>query len=380
MLRPSNRREAGLSDQIYCELVRSLYGTLLPSLVMSMLFVAVAGLAVRVTGDRVLFALSMLGTILTTLRLAILVLGRRRFDERILDRRDTVARERRFAICYVGFAMALGLFGARVMAYPNVSLQMVVGALIVGYAAGVAAGISLRPRIGGISMLLSVVPSALISVATNETFHVAFGIVLIVLLVGGLQSIHARYAAEIEKIAIRLKMSGLARLDHLTGLSNRLGLAEQFDEAISLIEPGGLIAIHCLDLDRFKPVNDRYGHPIGDELLRRVAERLAGSLRSGDVAARIGGDEFVVLQRGLHHRDEADLLARRLSRTLGEPYHIGDNTILVGASIGYVISQCDQSLAQLLPLADGALYAIKKNGGGAAGRCEFGFVRPVLSA
>ena len=303
MLRPSNRREAGLSDQIYCELVRSLYGTLVPSLVMSMLFIGVVGLAVRVTGDRILFALGIVGTILTGCRVAILIVGRRPIDERIFNRHDTVIRERRFAICYVGFAMAVGIFGARTMALPSVSLQMVVSALIVGYAAGVAAGISLRPRIGGASMLLAVVPPALTAVATAETFHVALGIVLVVLLVGGLQSIHARYVAEIEKIGIRQLMSGLARLDHLTGLPNRLGLAEEFDEATLLIEPGCLIAIHCLDLDRFKPVNDRYGHPVGDELLRLVAERLAGNLRGGDIAARIGGDEFVVLQRGMHHRD-----------------------------------------------------------------------------
>lgn len=266
------------------------------------------------------------------------------------------------------------------MAFSDVLLQMVVSTLLVGYAAGVAAGISLRPRIGSASMLVAVVPSAATSLATAETFHVALGLVLLALLGGGLQSMHIRYATEIDKIHIRQTMSGLARLDHLTGLPNRLGLAERFEEATSVREPGCLIAIHCLDLDRFKPVNDHYGHPVGDELLRMVSGRLVGSLRRGDIAARIGGDEFVVLQCGMRHPDEAELLARRLSRTLGEPYRIDVCTISIGASIGFVVSYCDQSLADLLKLADNALYAIKTAGGGAAAHSDFVIGKATVNA
>ncbi len=370
MARRVNSREGGLPDQVYVELVRSLFGMLLPSVVMSVLFVGIAVLSVLETGDGALLALGVVGTMLSALRLTLVVTGRRDMAGSITDRRSALIRERRFATCYVGFAAVLGMFGARAMTLPDVALQMVVASLLVGYAAGVAAGISLRPRIGGASMLLAVIPAAAVSLARAETHHVALGVVLLALLVGGLQSMHARYAAEIDKIEIRRTMSGLARLDHLTGLPNRLGLAECFEEATAGRDDDCLIAVHCLDLDRFKPVNDRHGHPVGDELLRLVSGRLAGALRQGDVAARIGGDEFVVLQCGMRRADEAELLARRLSRTLGEPYHIGDRGLYVGASIGYVVSRCDQPLADLLARADNALYAIKAAGGGAAAHSD----------
>jgi len=314
-----------LSDQAYVELVRSLFASPLPSAVMSLLFVGVAALAVESTGDAPLLLLGSASAIVSVFRLAVVVLSRSRgIDRCIVDRSSAQAKERVFGLSYTGFAAVLGLFGARAMALDHTGVHMVVSALLVGYAAGVAAGVSLRPRIAAASMLAAVVLPAAISLGRMETFHVALGIVLLALLAGGLHSVQARYRVEVDKIEMRRTISGLARRDHLTGLPNRLGLAERFEEVTKAHAPDCLIAIHCLDLDRFKPVNDQYGHPVGDELLRLVARRLSGCLRQGDLAARIGGDEFIVLQGGMRHPDEADLLARRLVKSLGEPYVMDD--------------------------------------------------------
>ncbi len=371
MRRSSLHSSVSLPDQSYVELVRSLFDMLLPSVVMSILFVGVAALAVGVTGDLMLLVLALAGTALSAARLWVVVACRfRGVSNQIVDRNTAARNERRFGLVYVSFAVTLGLFDARAMMLAHDDLHMIVAALLVGYAAGVAAGISLRPRIGGASMVLAVVPPALACVASLQMFHIALAIVLLALLTGGLQNMQARYRAELDKIEMRLKISGLARRDPLTGLHNRLGLTEQFDETVAARDANCVIALHCLDLDRFKPVNDSYGHLAGDELLRLVASRLAGSLRQGDLASRIGGDEFVVLQCGMRHPDDADLLARRLTKSLGEPYQVGEHTVAVGASIGYVVSRCDEPLEALLARADNALYAIKAVGGGAAGHSE----------
>ena len=358
---------AELPDHVYVELVRSLFETLLPSVVMSVLFVGVATLAIGVTGNPALLALGVAGAVASAVRLAVVIACRRGgIEQRITDRAGAARHERIFGICYLSFALLLGLFGAAAVAVGPVGLHMVVAAMLVGYAAGVAAGISLRPAIGAASMVLAVVPSALVCLWRLETFHLTLALVLVTLLAGGLQSMAARYRAEIDKIETRRAISRLARHDHLTALPNRLGLAERFEEVVADCGPECLFAVHCVDLDRFKPVNDRHGHPIGDQLLRLVANRLSGNLRSGDLAARFGGDEFVVLQCGLRHADEADLFARRLTRSLSEPYAIANAMITVGASVGYVVSQGDEPLELLLSQADNALYAIKALGGGAA--------------
>jgi len=372
---------ASLPDQTYVELVRSLFAMLLPSVVMSLLFVGLATLAVCVTGDLMLLALSVAGTVLSMLRLRTVVTCRRRgVTIQIADRGSASAHERRFGLFYTSFAATLGLFGARAMTLADGGLHTVVVALLVGYAAGVAAGIALRPRIAGACILLAVVPSAIVCLASLQTYQIALAVVLLALLAGGLQNMQARYLTELQKIELRRAMSGLARRDPLTGLQNRLGLSEQFDEISASGAPDRFMALHCLDLDRFKPVNDHYGHLAGDELLRIVGQRLSGSLRRGDCAARIGGDEFVILQRGMRHPDEADILARRLSASLGEVYEVGEHAVTVGVSIGYVVALCGEPLDELLAKADDALYAIKAIGGGAARHGQTRFEKTTVAS
>ena len=98
----------------------------------------------------------------------------------------------------------------------------------------------------------------------------------------------ARYRSEAEKIAMRQTFASLARTDHLTGLANRLAFGEAFAREVET-HGAKRIAVHCLDLDRFKPVNDRLGHPAGDDLLRQVADRLRSLCRNGNSAGRLGG-------------------------------------------------------------------------------------------
>ncbi|HEY8592382.1 MAG TPA: GGDEF domain-containing protein [Sphingomicrobium sp.] len=156
-------------------------------------------------------------------------------------------------------------------------------------------------------------------------------------------------------------MASLARTDPLTGLPNRLALEDAFLRAVR--ECGGKrVVLHCFDLDRFKPVNDVHGHVVGDALLKLVAQRLKRLLRGGDLPVRLGGDEFAVLQTNVDHDDQADLMARRIARSLAEPYEIEGRIIHTGASVGSGSGrEHGPDLTRLLSVADAALYEVKRS-------------------
>jgi diguanylate cyclase (GGDEF)-like protein len=126
---------------------------------------------------------------------------------------------------------------------------------------------------------------------------------------------------------------------------------------------GGQVALHYLDLDGFKYINDHFGHPAGDEMLRQVSARLLATIRSGDAVFRLGGDEFVVIQAGVNHRDEAELLARRVIKQLSDAYLINDIDMRISVSIGISLaSSTDDDLDELIAGADAALYRSKARG------------------
>jgi diguanylate cyclase (GGDEF)-like protein len=156
----------------------------------------------------------------------------------------------------------------------------------------------------------------------------------------------------------------LAHHDALTGLANRNLLHLRIEQAISRAKSHGEgFAILCVDLDRFKTVNDTLGHSVGDELLRQLAERLNVCARDGDTVARVGGDEFVVLQSGVSRIDEASALAKRILQCVGEPHRVVGNHMTVGVSIGIALAPKDGTVVdQLLGNADLALYRAKASG------------------
>jgi len=157
----------------------------------------------------------------------------------------------------------------------------------------------------------------------------------------------------------------LAHHDGLTGLSNRVLLHEQMSFALDLAgREDGNLAVLCLDLDRFKAVNDTLGHAAGDLLLQQVAVRLRQVTRAAEVTARIGGDEFVVLQTGAHQPQAAASLAARLVEALSAPFSLSGQPVSVGASVGIALFPQDgRSATDLLCAADVALYRAKRQGG-----------------
>ena len=160
------------------------------------------------------------------------------------------------------------------------------------------------------------------------------------------------------------QMRQMARSDALTGLANRAVFMEAIERAIAVAQSGGpgFAAIY-LDLDHFKDVNDTLGHPVGDEFLKAVAGRLRANIRSGDLVARFGGDEFAVLMTDVDSADDAAFMADKLIEAMSEPFLVAGNDIRSGASIGISLFGADAPDSEtMLSRADLALYRAKSEG------------------
>jgi diguanylate cyclase (GGDEF)-like protein len=156
----------------------------------------------------------------------------------------------------------------------------------------------------------------------------------------------------------------LAHHDALTGLTNRPYLIEKLEKALAVLPArGGCLAVHFIDVDRFKEVNDSLGHDGGDFLLKTVAERLRAVIRVDDVVARLGGDEFVVVQNGAVGDDDAESFARRVAAALTATVKFKEHEILATVSIGVALAPRDgNSPERLFKSADLALYKSKADG------------------
>jgi diguanylate cyclase (GGDEF)-like protein len=170
-----------------------------------------------------------------------------------------------------------------------------------------------------------------------------------------------------ERAKAEARIARLARYDELTGLPNRMTLRERIAKALDSVQRReGRLAMHLIDLDYFKEVNDTLGHPVGDRLLQQVAERLQTMVSESVLVARFGGDEFVVLQFPLPERTDASDLARNIVETMKLSFEVEGHRVEIGASIGIALAPSDGIDAdELLKRADMALYAAKADGRGA---------------
>ena len=167
-----------------------------------------------------------------------------------------------------------------------------------------------------------------------------------------------------ERKQLEEKLENLAHYDTLTGLPNRMLLQDRLEQVIALSERHSQhFALLFIDLDGFKPVNDRFGHAFGDELLKRVSLRLNKAVRGMDTVARLGGDEFVVILTDIGSSENAVHVAENIVADLSEPYEIAGESVAISASIGVSIYPKDEMLAQdLLRVADEAMYQAKREG------------------
>ncbi|MGX6603244.1 diguanylate cyclase domain-containing protein [Micromonosporaceae bacterium Da 78-11] len=167
--------------------------------------------------------------------------------------------------------------------------------------------------------------------------------------------INARDVSESQALHDQLRHE--AEHDALTGLPNRRRMRRTLNASLRT----GPVALLLIDLDGFKPVNDRYGHETGDELLRQAGVRLSDCVREQDVVSRVGGDEFVIVMPGVHDRTDAELMAGRLRAELGRPFPIAGDDITIGGSVGVHLAAPEDEPDQALRAADEAMYAVKQS-------------------
>lgn len=173
----------------------------------------------------------------------------------------------------------------------------------------------------------------------------------------------ARYQAEREK---RSAMERLALEDPVTGLANRRLFHDRLDRALAHLKRSRVgFAVVFIDLDRFKTVNDNFGHLVGDEVLAAVAGRIRGSFREEDTVARIGGDEFGAILTEVGNPGAAEDAVRRVLRELANPIDTSGGEIRLGASIGItIVDRLDLDADEILRRSDFAMYRTKRDGGG----------------
>jgi diguanylate cyclase (GGDEF)-like protein len=363
---------------VYRELVDSLFAMRLPILGLGIVVACLAGLAAWQWQDAVFATIAGVALIVTAGRCMVLHAYARAGPTQENDLRHW---ERRYAIGAHVFALLLAALNLHAFTYHFPLLHMLTVSLVFAFGAGVVSRISVRPVICVVSLLLATVPTAAGLLAHALTPHggplhaqlFAIEAMIVAMITGlSLQTVAHLYRSAVEHLTAKYDLTLLAKHDPLTGLANRLLLRERFqDVGQAMIRTNTRLALHFIDLDGFKPINDGYGHPAGDAVLREVARRLQSTLRAEDVVARLGGDEFVILQVDVAHDGEAELLARRIIRSLGVPYDVDGGTMVrISASIGIATTpEVRLELEQLLACADAALYRSKHGGKGRATFC-----------
>lgn len=199
---------------------------------------------------------------------------------------------------------------------------------------------------------------------TMHSFQISATVdMLLFLQVLSLRAQAIRAAAQ-EVLRERDFMHSLAHTDALTGLSNRRGLQQALHAALLRCSPDRIVALYLMDLDGFKPVNDAYGHDVGDDLLVAVGQRLQAHVRRHtDAVARLGGDEFIIMACDLESPEQAEEIGWGLLHAFEQPFIFGSLHLRIGLTIGYALAPLDSDdPLGLIRLADAAMYAGKQSG------------------
>lgn len=369
-----------LPAAVYRDLVASLFTMRVPIIGFGFLYFFVSSLILLRWPDPTIFALMVGAIAATTVRVVVLDRYRRAggATQRIAD---LVSWERRYMAGAFVFALLLAALNVRILMVHEPLMLIGTTSLVFTFGAGVVSRTSCRPRVCVGSLLIAVIPTAAAMLwhATttdgqrlHSEFFVLCALMLLAVLAMSLESVRHLHAAALEQLVTKHDLAKLARYDALTGLPNRLMLREAFHAGLEAARNTGTqLAVHYLDLDGFKAINDSHGHPIGDRMLKDVAERLLATVRAHDVAFRLGGDEFLLIQAGVQHRDEAELLGRRVIKQLSEPYRFDDIEMRISVSVGIALStDFGAELDELVACADAALYRSKTRGKSQLQFCE----------
>jgi diguanylate cyclase len=279
---------------------------------------------------------------------------------------DVVRWEVLYCVGASAFSLALGALSFRALWLGDAPGAWIAFGLSMSYCVGMVSRAAIRPWIILTASAMLLTPTIIAGLLRPELAYNIGAAMLVLFWLTLREASKHLSAAFTERLEAKHRLSRQATHDFLTGLPNRAGFLA------ALTEMSGSFTLIAIDLDGFKPVNDRHGHHAGDDLLRQVAERLKACAGTTGIAARFGGDEFMLLKpisEGPLGREEALQLARAAVLELSMPFLLSELPVRIGASAGLVV--CDGALAanptaQLLERVDQALYAAKRSGGGCA--------------
>jgi len=368
-----------LPEAVYRDLLAPLFAMATPILGFGILYAVVGTLVLVNWHSGPVLALVLCSSIVTAVRLVI-IRAYHRAGGLTQDIPALRRWEKRYTWATCACAGLIASLNLVALAAPHPLVHLATVSLIFTFGAGIVSRNAGRPRLCWLGQTITVVPVSLgmLVYATRigaqtvtGQFFILEAILLLVVAAMSIESVRHLYQSALEHLTTKHDLGNLARYDPLTGLANRLLVRESFFKQAQTCRIDQQIAIHYLDLDGFKAINDQFGHPVGDRLLVEVATRLGAAVRGDDVVGRLGGDEFVVLQPGVLHADQAELLARRIIRQLSESYRIDDTEMEISASVGISLSPVHGlDLDRLLQCADAALYRSKRKGKAQVHFCE----------
>ena len=205
--------------------------------------------------------------------------------------------------------------------------------------------------------------------ATSLAMSIGVATIILLIVTLSISALDAHFAARNARLALELQganeqLRSIALFDSLTGLPNRFLLEDRLRQAALHADRGGRnFSLMFVDLDDFKPVNDTYGHAVGDELLKQVGNRLKECLRKHDTVARTGGDEFVIVLEDIENAEAASLIGEKTLQRLAAPIQVGPHALEISCSIGISIYPSDgKDISTLTANADVAMYHAKKSG------------------
>lgn len=349
--------------QLHFELVQALYGTPKSIFGATIAALAIIAIAAEMTDD---FAY-------TWLFVAFLAVGvgrtgatflHQRAHHDVNDSAATMRWERRALLGAWAFAGLVGLAGAYTVTYHSgTNGELLINSCVMGYIAGISSRNASRPLISIGQVSFTAFPFCIALIARGDLVHGVLAIFIAVLYVSIVMICRSVFDNIVARQNAFRAIETIAQHDSLTGLWNRAAFIELLETRLAReAQAGGVVALAVVDLDRFKDVNDTFGHQTGDAILREVGDRIKSVTRAADEVARIGGDEFVVMLI-CADADEAECVIDKIFATFSDSFLVGNSQHVCGASIGYAIaSRGGATRGDLFRNADLALYEAKQGG------------------
>jgi diguanylate cyclase (GGDEF)-like protein len=345
------------------ELVDALYSTPKSIFVASVAALFVVAIIFALSDDPT-YVWIFVGFLATSIGRAVSIVAYRRAQHDLDDSAATIMWERRALIGAWAFACLVGFTGAySVLVHPNSDIELLVNSCVMGYIAGISSRNASRPIISIGQVSLTAFPFLIALVVRFDLVHSVLAIFIGALFLSIIVICRAVFENIISRHSAFSRIELIARRDALTDLWNRTALIDLLEKRLAgAADSGEIVALILIDLDRFKDINDTFGHQSGDAVLKEVGERIKSVTHAGDEVARIGGDEFVVIVVG-SDEDQPRITAERIFATFANPFLVGINQHLCGASIGYAIApHYGATLEELFRNADLALYEAKQAG------------------